>query len=355
MKSEEIARLAGVSRSTVSRVINNYPNVPAKTREKVMKIIREYHYEPNLSARVLAGKRTNTIGLFLFSIYDIKSPYRIYGNAYFSPFVDAFVDIGNSMGYYMLVHTVCKPGDCWRIRQTFSQKRIDGGIIITTDESREIESILSDISHPVVIMDYSPSQIEKTINPKARIGVFNFNDEKGVNSVVDHLVSLGHRRIGMIMGRQTSYSGRRRRECFVKRLAHHGLPVDDRYMIKGDFTWETVVPEIEKLIFSHQLPTAIVASNDAMAIAAIETFRRHGMRIPEDISITGYDDSPASAIVKPSLTTVQIPFFEMAKRSMNMLSELIESDKPRIMVCNADVGFVIRESCCENLHEEVAV
>ncbi len=126
-------------------------------------------------------------------------------------------------------------------------------------------------------------------------------------------------------------------------------------MIKGDFTWETVVPEIEKLIFSHQLPTAIVASNDAMAIAAIETFRRHGMRIPEDISITGYDDSPASAIVKPSLTTVQIPFFEMAKRSMDMLSELIESDKPRIMVCNADVGFVIRESCCENLHEEVAV
>ena len=108
MKSEEIARIAGVSRSTVSRVINNYPNVPEKTRERVMKIIREYHYEPNLSARVLAGKRTNTIGLFYIVSMILRVPIG-YMETAFCPFVDAFVDIGNSMGYYMLVHTIYNP------------------------------------------------------------------------------------------------------------------------------------------------------------------------------------------------------------------------------------------------------
>lgn len=355
MKSEEIARIAGVSRSTVSRVINNYPNVPPKTRERVMKVIREYNYEPNVSARVLAGKRTNTIGLFLFSIYDIKSPYRVYGNGFFAPFVDAFVDIGNSMGYYMLVHTIYKPEESWRIRQTFSQRRIDGGIIIGTEKSNGIESIIRDLSYPLVIMDYNPAEIEEMVNSRARIGVINSDDEKGIFSAVDYLVSLGHRKIGMIMGRQTTYSGLRRRESFVKRMKYHGLPLDVRYMIKGDFTWETVVPEIEKLIKTHELPTALIASNDSMAMAAIETFRRHGIRVPEDVSVIGYDDNPTSAIVKPSLTTIRIPFIEMARKSMDMLSELIESDKPKFMVYNSDVEFVVRETCAKINHEEVNI
>jgi len=345
MKSEEIARLAGVSRSTVSRVINNYPNVPEKTRERVMKVIREYNYEPNLSARVLAGKRTNTIGLFLYSIYDIQSPYRIYGNSYFAPLVDAFVDIGNSMGYYMLVHTIYNPDECWRIRQTFSQKRIDGGIIIGTEKSQEIESILSKISHPIVLMDCDPEEIRKIANPKARIAVINSDDEQGIHAAVDYLVELGHREIGMITGRTTTYSGLKRRESFVKRLESHGLTLDERYMLKGDFTGRSTVSEVESLIASGKLPTAMIASNDEMALAAMETFKRHGIRIPEDISIIGYDDALASSIVKPALTTVRIPFFDMAKKALEMLEELIESDKPRFMVYNADVGLVVRESC----------
>lgn len=345
MKSEEIARLAGVSRSTVSRVINNYPNVPEKTRERVMKVIREYQYEPNQSARVLAGKRTNTIGLFLFSIYDTKSPYRIYGNTYFGSLVDAFVDIGNSMGYYMLVHTVYNPDECWRIRQAFSQKRIDGGIIIGTEKSREIESILSQSAHPLVLMDYDPEEIRELISAKARIAVVNLDDEKGIYAAVDYLVSLGHREIGMVVGRTTTYSGLRRRECFVKRLKYHGLTVDDHYMIQGDFTGSKVGSEIERLIDGGRLPTAMIAANDAMALAAMETFKMRGIRVPEDVSIIGYDDIPTGTIVKPSLTTVRIPFFDMAKKVLEMLSELVESDKPRLVVHNSDVELVVRESC----------
>ena len=142
MRSEEIAKLAGVSRSTVSRVINNYSNVPQATRDKVMKVIRKYNFEPNMSARVLAGKGTDTLGLFLFSIYDKKNPLRVYGNSYFGPFLDAVVDTRNYKGFYILIHTIYTPQECRYIDQTFSQKRIDGGIIIGTESSHEIEDVI---------------------------------------------------------------------------------------------------------------------------------------------------------------------------------------------------------------------
>ncbi|WP_040952594.1 LacI family DNA-binding transcriptional regulator, partial [Gorillibacterium massiliense] len=137
MRSEDIARLAGVSRSTVSRVINNYPNVPEKTRIKVMKIIEQYHYEPNISARVLAGKGTNTIGLFVVSFADKTSVNRIYQNSYFAPFVDALVDTVNAMGYYVLIHTVYSEADYFKIKQAFQQKRIDGCVIVGTQGNVE--------------------------------------------------------------------------------------------------------------------------------------------------------------------------------------------------------------------------
>jgi len=126
-------------------------------------------------------------------------------------------------------------------------------------------------------------------------------------------------------------------------------------MLKGDFTGRSTVSEVESLIASGKLPTAMIASNDEMALAAMETFKRHGIRIPEDISIIGYDDALASSIVKPALTTVKIPFFDMAKKALEMLTELIESDKPRFMVYNADVGLVVRESCTTINTEEVSI
>ena len=345
MKSEEIAKIAGVSRSTVSRVINNYPNVPEKTRERVMKVIREYHYEPNTSARVLAGKRTNTIGLFLFSIYDTKSLYRIYGNNYFAPFVDAFVDIGNYKGFYVLVHTIYSPEECWRIRQTFSQKRIDGGIIVGTERNIEIDSVISQISYPLALVDYDPVEIKRIMRPDAKIAVINLDDEKGINACVDYLVSQGHSMIGLIEGRSTTYSGLKRREYFVERMAFHNLPINKSHLLKGDFTGRTSMAAVEELIDGGSLPSAIISCNDEMALAAMETFKHRGIRIPEDISIIGYDDAPASSIVKPTLTTVRIPFYDMAQKAVESLSGLIDSNEAGLELYKMDVKLICRESC----------
>ncbi|MCX7773424.1 MAG: LacI family transcriptional regulator [Clostridia bacterium] len=345
MKSEEIAKIAGVSRSTVSRVINNYSNVPEETREKVMKVIQEYHYEPNTSARVLAGKGTDTIGLFLFSVHDKRNPFRVYGNSYFGPFVDAVVDTGNYKGYYIMVHTIYDPSECWRIRQTFSQKRIDAGIIIGTERNKEIEAIISDTTYPLAIVDYDPDEVKKLMPKDAKMVVVNSDDRKGMSACVDYLVSLGHKQIGLLEGRDTTYSGFLRKDEFQKRIRHHGLSLEKEFILKGEFIRSSTEAAVKKLIKAKKLPTAIIACNDQMAISAMEVFKQHGIRVPDDVSIIGYDDSPAATVIRPSLTTVRIPFFHMAQTAIESLSDILESKETGLQTLQLDVELVIRESC----------
>lgn len=349
MKSEEIAKIAGVSRSTVSRVINNYPNVPAATRERVMKVIREYNYEPNTSARVLAGKGTNTIGLFLFSIHDVKEPYRVYGNNYFAPLIEAFIDIANYRGYYVLVHTIYSPEECWRIRQTFSQKRIDGGVIIGIDKNPELDEIISSLKYPLALVDYDPDEILLMNRADARIAVINADNEGGINACVDYLVSNGHRVIGLMEGRNTTYSGLKRREFFLKRMKSHNLPVRDCHLMKCDFTAKTSAAAVEALLAEKTLPSAIIACNDEMAFAAMETFQHHGIRVPEDISIIGFDDAPTSSIIRPALTTVRVPFYDMAQKALESLSGLIDRSGAGFEQYTMNVELIIRESCTERI------
>lgn len=348
MKSEEIAKLAGVSRSTVSRVINNYSNVPNATREKVMKVIREYNFEPNISARVLAGKGTDTIGLFLFSIYDKKNPNRVYGNSYFGPFVDAVVDTGNYKGYYILIHTIYDPQDCKRIWQTFSQKRIDAGIIIGTERNSEIESIISNSNYPLAIVDYNPDEIKRLMNKDGKIAVINSLDRQGIRKCIDELVSLGHKEIGFIEGRDTTYSGFVRKDEFKKSMTRHGLPVKKEYWLKGDFVRRKTEASVTKLIHTEKLPTAIVASNDEMALAAMDTFKTHGISVPEDISIVGFDDSPVASLIQPSLTTVRIPFYSMAQKAVEALSDMIDEKIKGFNQYDIDVELIKRKSCAKN-------
>lgn len=348
MKSEEIARLAGVSRSTVSRVINNYPNVPQATRDKVMKVIKKYNFEPNVSARVLAGKGTDTLGLFLFSIYDKKNPLRVYGNSYFGPFLDAVVDTGNYKGFYILIHTIYTPQECRYIYQTFSQRRIDGGIIIGTESNPEIETVISNTNYPLAIIDYDPDEIKKIMHKDGKIVVINSLDRKGISKCIDELVSLGHKEIGFIEGRKTTYSGYVRKDEFIKSMNRHGLELKNEYILKGDFVRDKTEKEVAKMINKGRLPTAIIASNDEMALAAMDIFRAHNISIPEDISIIGFDDSPVASLVEPSLTTVRIPFYTMAQKAVQALSEMIKGKAEGLLHYQVDVELIWRKSCTKN-------
>lgn len=218
MRSEDIAKLAGVSRSTVSRVINNYSNVPEETRAKVLRVIEQHQYEPNSFARALAGKKTDTIGLFAISMNEKENTTRIYQNNYFAPFVDAVVDTSNARGCYVLIHTVYSPDDFLKVKQAFLQKRIDGGIIVGTQKDINIVREMVGLDSPLVLIDYDISEIMSEHLDRNHLAIVNSKDYEGTTEVIEHLISLGHQEIGIICGQMNTYSGRERYTAYEDTL-----------------------------------------------------------------------------------------------------------------------------------------
>lgn len=345
MRSEDIAKLAGVSRSTVSRVINNYPNVPEATRAKVLRVIEQYQYEPNSFARALAGKRTDTIGLFAISMNEKENASRIYQNSYFAPIVDLVVDTANARGFYVLIHTVYSPEDFQKIKQAFLQKRIDGGILVGTQKDIELVRELVGQNAPLVLIDYDISEIMAERLNKSHLAVINSMDYEGTVEAIEYLIGLGHREIGIIKGRMNTFSGRERYTAFVNTLRKYGLPVREEFVLEGDFLKETAYREAHRLTAGGKLPTALFSSNDDMAIAAMEAFAEHGISVPEHLSLIGFDDVQLAAVISPKLTSVKLPIDDMAKAAVSKVIDLCSAEEPTFSTVSFPTRLVVRDSC----------
>ena len=345
MKSEDIARLAGVSRSTVSRVINNYPNVPEKTRAKVLKIIEEYNYEPNTSAQILAGKSNNTIGLFVISVSESDGPSKIYQSAYYSTFINTVVDTANTAGYYVLVHTIYSDKDYSKISQSFMQKRISGGILVGNEKDLDTIRNIAGMGYPIGIVDYDVEEIEKNKLNNSSLIVVNSSDFEGTVEALNYLVKLGHRDIGIIAGRMGTYSGKERFRAYEYALKENGLDIKPEFILKGEFLKKNTYDEVKKLINSKKLPTALFACNDDMAIAAMEVFSDEGIRVPEDISVIGFDDIPMASHVKPALSTVNIPVYNMVTQVTEALINSIEQGSKTFNAYTYPTKFIVRDTC----------
>jgi len=346
MRSEDIARLAGVSRSTVSRVINQYANVPEETRRKVMKVIEEHQYEPNTNARVLAGKGTDTIGLFVISTAEkTRGSNRIYQNNYFAPFVDALVDTANALGYYVLIHTVYSEEDFQKVRQAFSQKRIDGGVIVGTQKNlEEIRSIVQ-LGEPLVLIDYDPAELARHHMDISTVSVINSKDFAGSSAAVAHLIGLGHREIAFISGRQNTHSGRERFRAYESALEEHGIPFRQELVLDGDFRREPAREAVTAFLAGGARPTAYFAANDEMALGALDAFREFSLRVPEDVSLIGFDDSSIASRLAPALTSVRLPIAEMAQTAAETIVAMCRKQSAAFSAVSFPTELVIRETC----------
>lgn len=345
MRSEDIAKLAGVSRSTVSRVINNYPNVPAATRDKVLKVIEQHHYEPNSFARALAGKSTDTIGLFAISMNENADASRIYQNSYFAPIVDLVVDTANAQGFYVLIHTIYSPGDFQKVKQAFLQKRIDGGILVGTQKDINFVSDMVGHGAPLVLIDYDITEIIAERLDKNHLSIINSRDYEGTVEAIEYLIKLGHREIGIIKGRMSTFSGRERYLAYESTMMKHGLPIQDNFVLAGDFLKESAYREVLNLLHSGKLPTALFCSNDAMAVSAMEALMEHGVHVPDDISIVGFDDALLASHVSPKLTTVRLPIDDMSKAAVEKIIELCQSGQSAFSTASFPTRLVVRDSC----------
>lgn len=343
MKSEDIAKLAGVSRSTVSRVINNYGNVPDETRKKVMGVIEQYNFHPNISARVLAGKKTDTIGLFIVSTAEKGNANRIYRNNYFSPFIDAVIDKANANGIYVLVNSIYTVNDYGKVKQAFLEKRIDGGIIVGTEQEPDVIADVASMGFPFSIIDYSAEEVLRRVK-KGRVAIINSTDDEGARNMVEYLIGLGHQDIGILAGRLNTYSGRIRYEAYQNILKEHGLEINDKWNLKGEFIRKTAAQAVQNMLHHDKLPTALFCCNDDMALSAIDVLENEKICVPKDMSITGFDDIIPSSYVKPALTTVRVPLYSMAQKAVEEVLKMIGDTSKNISTYNLNTELIVRAS-----------
>lgn len=345
MKSDEIAKLAGVSRSTVSRVVNNYPNVPEETRRRVMEFIERYDYEPNTSARALAGKPHNTIGLFIISVSEKDSTHRLYQNNYFAPFMEIIVDALNARGYYALVNVIYSKDDYDKVKQAYLQKRIDSCIIVGTEVAAEAFGDILKRGCPLAITDLDPDEAKKFRGSQASLTLINSMDYEGACRAVEYLVDMGHTDIGLLAGRMSTYSGRERYKAYVDVMQRFGLPIREEFILKGEFLKANTVQEVTRLVNRGSLPTAIFSCNDDMALAAMDIFKSRGIKVPGQISIIGFDDIAIAGQVNPALTTVKVPIYDMAKRAVDSVINAIENGDKSQSLVSLPAKLIIRDTC----------
>ncbi|MFU0782501.1 MAG: LacI family transcriptional regulator [Thermoanaerobacterium thermosaccharolyticum] len=341
MNSKEIAKIAGVSRSTVSRVINNYPNVPPDTREKVLKIIKEYNYVPHASARMLRGKSSKTIGLVIVDIKKDSDIHNVYDNVYFGPFTTAVIDSANQLGYNVLVTTVYKVKDYKKVKEIFYNKTISGAIFVgVKNDDPEIKNLIEG-GLKIAIVD---QEIKEGDDIFGKSIIVNMDNVNGAYEATKYLINLGHREIAHITGDMDKLSGFARFEGYKKALNEADISYDSRLVVKGNFIEESGYNAAHKL-FKKAKPTAIFASNDQMAIGAMQALEEMGYNVPDDVSIIGFDDITISRYVKPALTTMNVSLLQMAELCVENLVKSIEGESEIIAKFLVSAKLVERESC----------
>ena len=339
MNSAQIAKLAGVSRSTVSKVINNYPDVSKQTYEKVMKVINQYNYYPDISAQVLKGKGTKTIGLFIIS------PEGFSNDAHCNFMLGRVVESASIKGYHVLTYIINdteNQEEVGRIKKVFYEKRVDGGIFIGTKNNEPLVEQLICEGFIIGVMDENLTGRTET----NRL-VINFEAKDNATEAVDYLAGLNHKKIGFINGSLDKNSGLEKYKGFTEGIKKNNLDIPDKYITFGDFSENGGYLAMKEMLEAKgKIPTAICCANDSTAFGAIKAITEKGLMIPRDISIIGSDDHLLSAYYNPPLTTFRVNFTEIMTLLVTNLIKLIEGYvKEIIIIPKLSTEFIKRKSC----------
>lgn len=307
VRMEDVARAAGVSLATVSKVVNGRYGVAATTTARVHDVIAELGYETSLGARSLRSSRTGIIGV-LVAEFEPFSTELLKGVS------DAMVDTD----YELLAFAGATHGETvgWERRslRRLGGTLLDGAIIVTPTVVEPGSAV------PVVAVDPHTGSSDVPTVDSDNVG--------GARSAVEHLLARGHTRIGMIRGREDLESARLREQGFRQAMAAAGLEVDETLLATGSYRSDSAVAPARLLLDRRDRPTAVFAANDLMAIRTTEVARSLGLRVPDDLSVVGFDNVPESALAHPPLTTVAQPLREMGRSALAMLLTLLAGRQP---------------------------
>jgi Transcriptional regulators len=334
LKLEDIAKLAGVSRSTVSRVVNASPNVGAATRKRVEKIIQTTGYHPNAAARSLASQRTNMIGLVI-----PRTTSAFFTDPYFPHLTQGVAFACNNHHMTLSLFLVGNQEDENEITPRLLRRGMLDGILLQSGNSDDMLFRRLISSHVPLLVLGRPFE-EKSVN---YIDVDNISAAKNATS---HLIRLGYQRIGMITGAIRSTTSIDRQAGFKQAMAEAGKTIDPSLIVEGDFSENSGYVAMKKLLPFR--PDAIFAQSDVMAIGAMRAVQEVGLDIPKDIAFVGFDDLPIASTLPIKLTTVHQPITHFGIKAVDLLIDMIEKGTKPAKRMILDAELIIRDSCGGN-------
>lgn len=328
-KIQDIAKAAKVSISTVSRVINNFPSVKQEHRKRVLQAIKELNYKPNISARRLAGARNYTLGLVI--------PYfkGMFSSHYVMQVIEGAEEEATILGWDILININ---------RRNETEEKFYGRVLNRT----YVEGVIyagAKMAAPLFKEGTIPYIVINMRVTDPEVNCIYIENEEGAFNIVEHLIKLGHKKISAIAGSRGVQAAEERLDGYRAALNKYGL-LTTASIIGGNFNKMAAYRETLKLLDLSEKPTAIFASSDDMAVAAIKAIKEKGFRVPEDIAVVGFDNRPFAEDMEPKLTTVDQPIAEMGRLAVKILSNIISGKKEvKVVKIALKTKLIIRESC----------
>ncbi|GMQ58524.1 LacI family DNA-binding transcriptional regulator [Vallitalea sediminicola] len=329
VKIKDVAKKAGVSVTTVSRVLNDGKYVSDDLKEKVKKVIEELDYSPSYIARSLVLKRTNLLAVI---VPNITSSIN-------SIILSKIEETASKNNYNIIVCNMAENLDKqYKYLNIFKEMRVDGIIITNEKINDETRNFLEGIDIPIVFASAKPSN-------QKHIAIV-VNNYQASYEATEYLTSLGHKRIAFIGGdRRDITSGQERYNGYKKALIDNKIPIVEEYIQFGNYSLKDGYFLMEKFMKCDSLPTAVFAASDDMAVGAINCIKDNGLKVPDDISVVGFDGTAVVDIVRPKLTSMEQPIKEMGTMAVEMLMQKINKQQTLVNEIIVNHKLVIRDSC----------
>jgi LacI family transcriptional regulator len=308
---KDVARLSGVSIKTVSRVVNNLEEVSSETRQKVQQAILELGYQPNATARNLVNGKTNTVGVIIPHSADY-----IFSHSFFTQVLRGIAEVLSTNNFDMHLHLA---HDNEPYANLYSQRKVDGLILMSIPIGDPGLQGLDESRAPCVCT------CRLSDAGKSEISFVDADFEGGVGLAMDHLISLGHRRIALLTGAENLVSVKLRKQGYLKALKENDIPEIEGYVLAGDFTSESGYELASQIMRHPSPPSALVCGDDMMAFGAIKAVTELGYRVPQDISIIGFDDINLAQFSTPQLTTIHQDKYQKGHVAAEILLNLIQN------------------------------
>lgn len=335
---EQIARLSGVSRSTVSRVVNNHINVKPHVRQRVLEVIAETGYQPDPAARSLASQRSGIIGLVI-----PRAVQFLFTDPYYPRLLQGIAQACNTHDYILSLFLFHTEDEEQKLLTRVMRNRLVDGIIISA-------SPFNDPLIPQLLENKLPFVMIGRPSCPGPISFVDVDNVAGAYSAVSHLIRLGYQRIAAITGPVNTAVGLDRQQGYLNALNERGQTIDKSLIVEGDFTEMGGYVAMQRLL--PYKPDAVCVASDTMARGALRALRNAGVAVPGQIAVIGFDDLPASAISDPPLTTIRQPIRRVGALAVENLIDILKNkaEPPRCVIMPTQL--VIRNSCGSTLYED---